>query len=74
MAPAEIVGVLRAAGFRPLAAERFAMYYRHEPGSVFRALSRPGVFLLVRAGWRVGNALIGKAGNKMVVVAEREAR
>lgn len=71
---AEVIEVLRAAGFRPVVAERYAMYYRHEPGSVFRALSRRGIFPFVRAGWRVVNAMIGRAGNKLVVIAEREAR
>lgn len=68
----EVVGVLRGAGFRTLVAERYAMYYRHQPGRFFGALSRPRVFPLVRAAWRAGNALIGRAGNKLVVVAERE--
>lgn len=72
--PAEVAELLRTAGFRPIVTERYAMYYRHEPGWVFRVLSRRGVFPLVRAGWKVANALIGRFGNKMVVVAEREAR
>lgn len=72
--PAEVAEVLRTAGFRPIVTERYAMYYRHEPGWVFRALSRRGIFPLVRAAWRIGNRLIGRFGNKMVVVAEREAR
>ncbi len=72
LTPAEVIEVLRAASFRPIVAERYAMYYRHEPGSVFRALSQRGIFPLVRVGWRMGNAVIGRFGNKMVVVAERE--
>jgi glycosyltransferase involved in cell wall biosynthesis/uncharacterized protein YbaR (Trm112 family)/SAM-dependent methyltransferase len=74
LTPAEVAGVLRTAGFRPIVMERYAMYYRHEPGWVFRSLSRSGVFPFVRAGWRVANTLIGRFGNKMVVVAERDAR
>ncbi len=68
----EVVDVLQSAGFRPLVAKRYAMYYKHEPGAAFRALSRWPIFPLVRAGWQIGNKLIGWAGNKMVVVAERE--
>jgi ubiquinone/menaquinone biosynthesis C-methylase UbiE len=68
---AEVVELLRTAGFRSLAAQRYAMYYRHEPGSVFRILSRARIFPLVRVGWRAGNAVVGRAGNKLVVVAER---
>ena len=74
LTPVEVAGVLRTAGFRPVLTERYAMYYRHEPGWVFQTLSRRGIFPLVRAGWRVANALIGRFGNKMVVVAERDAR
>ncbi len=47
------------------------MYYPHHPGAVFRFLSRPFVFPPVRVGWRLANALLGRFGNKMVVVAER---
>jgi SAM-dependent methyltransferase len=72
LTPAEVVEALGQAGFRPLAADRYAMYYRHDPGSVFRVLSRRGVFPIMRAGWRLANAAIGRAGNKMVVVAERK--
>ena len=71
LTPAEVTEVLRPASFRPVVAERYAMYYRHEPGWVFRALSWRGIFRLVRGGWRMGNGLIGRAGNKLVVVAER---
>ncbi len=74
LTPAEVVEVLRATGFRPIVAKRYAMYYRHEPGAVSRALSQRGVFPLVRAGWRMANAVVGRFGNKLVVVAEREAR
>jgi glycosyltransferase involved in cell wall biosynthesis/ubiquinone/menaquinone biosynthesis C-methylase UbiE/uncharacterized protein YbaR (Trm112 family) len=70
----EVLKVLRPAGFRPLAAQRYAMYYRHEPGSAFRALSRRWIFPLVRSGWTVGNAIIGRAGNKLVVVATRDPK
>jgi hypothetical protein len=47
------------------------MYYRHQPGVVFRLLSRPGLFQLATAGWRLANAILGRFGNKMVVVGER---
>lgn len=70
--PAEVSAFLRARGFVVLRAERYAMYYPHHPGSVFRLLSRPVVFPVVRVGWRLANALLGRFGNKMVVVAERD--
>jgi ubiquinone/menaquinone biosynthesis C-methylase UbiE/uncharacterized protein YbaR (Trm112 family) len=72
LTPFQIVEMLGSRGFRPLAYHRYAMYYRHEPGSVFRMLSRRLIFPIVRIGWRAGNAAIGRFGNKMVVVAERE--
>jgi glycosyltransferase involved in cell wall biosynthesis/uncharacterized protein YbaR (Trm112 family) len=71
LTPAQVVEAVRVAGFRPLVAQRYMMYYRHEPGAIFRALSRRWVFPVVRAGWQVANAIVGAAGNKMVVVAER---
>ena len=74
LTPAEVVEVLRGAGFRPIVAKRYAMYYRHEPGSVSRVLSRRGIFPFARAGWRIANAFISRFGNKLVVVAERDAR
>jgi ubiquinone/menaquinone biosynthesis C-methylase UbiE/uncharacterized protein YbaR (Trm112 family) len=72
MMPAEVLKTLSVAGFRPLLVERYAMYYRHEPGVFFRVLSHPSIFPIVRWGWRLGNALLAKAGNKLVVVAERK--
>jgi hypothetical protein len=38
---------------------------------MFSFLSRPGIFPIVRIGWRIANELLGRFGNKMVVVAER---
>ena len=69
--PADIVELLEPDGFRPLVAERYAMYYRHQPGRVFEALSRRYLFPIVVAGWRFANAVIGRAGNKMVAIVER---
>jgi hypothetical protein len=54
-----------------LRAERYASYYPHHPGAAISLLSRPFVFPIVRAGWRLAKALLGRLGNKMVVVAER---
>ena len=71
MDPAETKAFLETQGFVVLRAERYAMYYPHHPGSTFRLLSRPLVFPIVRSGWRLANALLGRWGNKMVVVAER---
>lgn len=71
MEPSDIAAFLEARGYVVLRAERYAMYYPHHPGAVFALLSRPIVFPIVRVGWRLANALLGRFGNKMVVVAER---
>jgi hypothetical protein len=62
---------LRAAGFEVIQSQRYAMYYRHFPGRVFAALSHPGVYELATTGWRIANAVTGRLGNKLSVVAER---
>jgi SAM-dependent methyltransferase len=69
--PSQVAAYLEAHGYVVLRAERYAMYYPHHPGAVFRLLSRPRIFPIVRIGWRLANGLIGRFGNKMVVVAER---
>ena len=71
--PAEVAAFLVAQGFVTLRAERYAMYYPHRPGTVFRFLSRSYLYPVVRLGWRAVNATIGRFGNKMVVVCERDA-
>jgi hypothetical protein len=71
MSVPEIEDVLRQARFEIVRAERYAMLYRHEPGTPTRLLSRPGVSALARGGWRAGNAAIGRFGNKLTVQALR---
>lgn len=71
MDPTEVGDILEAHGYVVLRAERYAMFYRHHPAAVVRLLSRPLVFPIARMGWRLVNALLGRWGNKMVVVAER---
>jgi glycosyltransferase involved in cell wall biosynthesis/SAM-dependent methyltransferase/predicted RNA-binding Zn-ribbon protein involved in translation (DUF1610 family) len=71
--PAEVGDFLRARGYVIVKAERYGMYYPHHPGAAFRLLSLPGIFPIVRICWRFGNAIFGRVGNKMVVVAERGA-
>jgi glycosyltransferase involved in cell wall biosynthesis/SAM-dependent methyltransferase len=72
MEPSEVAAFLGARGYVVLRAERYAMYYPHHPGAMFSLLSRPFVFPIVRVGWRLVNALLGRFGNKMVVIAERD--
>jgi uncharacterized protein YbaR (Trm112 family) len=69
--PKDVSAQLAKAGLRTLSRGRYLMYYPHEPGRVFGLLSRPGLFELARTSWRAGNAVIGRFGNKMTVVARR---
>lgn len=69
--PTDVAAFLEARGFRVLRADRYAMYYPHQPGRVFSLLSKPFIYQAVLAGWRVANAVGGRFGNKMVVLAER---
>ena len=71
MDPGEASAFLEARGFVVLRSSRYAMYYPHNPGPWFRRLSQPGVFPVVRTGWSIVNAVLGRFGNKMVLVAER---
>jgi len=68
---AVVAAELQRSGFAVVHTERYAMYYRHRPGSVFAALSFPGVFPITRLGWTASNALFGRVGNKLTVQAVR---
>jgi SAM-dependent methyltransferase/uncharacterized protein YbaR (Trm112 family) len=67
MTLAGVRDVLEEEGFEIRVAERYAMLYRHRAGLPMKALSAPGVGGLARGGWRLGNAVIGGAGNKLTV-------
>ncbi|MGE0544874.1 MAG: methyltransferase domain-containing protein [Dehalococcoidia bacterium] len=71
LTPAQVAAFFQRSGFRPLRAERYAMYYRHEPGALFAALSRPALFPLTRSGWQIANRAVGRWGNKLTVQAVR---
>lgn len=73
MDPQEVASELRALGFDILRAERYAMFYRHEPGLPSAALSMPPVFTLARAALKATNAVVGRFGNKLAVQAARKA-
>jgi SAM-dependent methyltransferase len=69
--PQDVSAGLEKLGFRTLGRGRYLMYYRHEPGRFLGLLSRRGIFLLSRTSWRAANAVLGRFGNKMTVVAAR---
>jgi len=72
--PTAVEANLRKAGFVVVRAERYAMYYRHQPGWVFAFLSRRLLLDLVTTGWRAANLVVGPLGNKLAIVAERRGR
>lgn len=69
--PAATAAALRTRGFEILRADRYAMYYRHEPGRGVRLLSRPLLFPAAIAAFRLANAIAGALGNKLAVVGVR---
>jgi uncharacterized protein YbaR (Trm112 family) len=69
--PRDVTRRLVARGFRPLRVQRYAMYYRHEPGAIAAWLSRPLLFPLTMWLYRLADRLVGRIGNKLVVVVER---
>jgi uncharacterized protein YbaR (Trm112 family) len=72
LSPKDVSAQLAKLGFRTLSRGRYLMYYPHEPGRVFGLLSKRGLFLPAGTSWRLGNAMIGRFGNKMTVVAQRD--
>ncbi len=69
--PDELEAIVREAGFEIVQNERYAMLYRHEPGTISRVLSTPGMFGAARNGLRLLNAVAGSYGNKMTLQAVR---
>jgi SAM-dependent methyltransferase/uncharacterized protein YbaR (Trm112 family) len=69
--PETVSDVLRSSGFEPFVAERYAMLYRHEPGPLYRLLSRPALSGPGLAALRLADRLLGRVGNKLSVRAVR---
>ena len=69
--PEELAAALRGDGFSVVRIERYAMYYRHEPGAVFRVLSTEPFFTAVRMSLGVFNRVAGSVGNKSTLQAVR---
>ena len=67
----EISGELAAQGFTPVHAQRYAMYYRHQPGPAMRLLSMPVLLPLAKGGFCLANRVAGRVGNKLAVQAIR---
>ncbi len=66
---AEVERFLAGRGLRVLRSEQYLMYYRHHPGRIEAALSRPGALQFVRVLLALVNTFLGRVGNKLVVQA-----
>ena len=62
---------LRRQGFDVVRCARYAMLYRHRPGIPMRVLSARGVFPVAVLAYRIVNSVVGRFGNKLVVVGVR---
>jgi len=67
----QVKKVLQDSGLDVVAAERYAMFYRHEPGPAMRLLSRGRLQPLARHAIRLFNTTFGPVSNKLVVKAVR---
>lgn len=67
----QVIEAMEDGGFHVVAAERYAMRYRHEPGPLIKLYSLPGPYQLTTFTWRRLNRLIGPFGNKLTVQAIR---
>lgn len=67
----DLIEILEGDGLRVTRAQRYALFYRHEPGPVARLMSAPGLFQATTLGWAVVNLAIGRFGNKLTVQAKR---
>ncbi|MGI8557914.1 MAG: class I SAM-dependent methyltransferase, partial [Solirubrobacteraceae bacterium] len=63
---------LASDGFRVLHAERYAMFYRQLPGITMHLTSRRRILPWAVGGWRAGNRVLGRLGNKLTVQAVRD--
>lgn len=68
----EVAHELRAAGFRVVRARRYAMLYRHEPGSFSQLLSRRRLRPLAAGALSALDPIAARMGNKLTVQAVRE--
>lgn len=71
--PVELERELRVGGFRVVRSQRYAMYYKHEPGHLIGTLSMPGLRSGIALSIQSFNLLAGAIGNRLTVQAVREA-
>ena len=68
--PDDVARELAAAGF-DARAQRYLMYYKHEPGAAMRLASRPVMRRVYRGAVTAADRAIGRWGNKLQVTAVR---
>jgi SAM-dependent methyltransferase len=68
----EVEDALRGSGFGIVESHRYAMFYRHRPGSISHLLSRRRLFPLATGALGALNDAAGGIGNKLTVQAVRE--
>jgi ubiquinone/menaquinone biosynthesis C-methylase UbiE/uncharacterized protein YbaR (Trm112 family) len=68
----KVMALLGEAGMRVVGADRYAMFYRHEPGVAMRLMSRPRLLPVARAAINGFNAVLGLISNKLAVRAVRD--
>jgi SAM-dependent methyltransferase len=71
LSPDEVSAELERHGFETVHSERYAMYYKHDPGRAARALSAPVAYPLARSLFLAANRVGGHVGNKLAVQAIR---
>jgi ubiquinone/menaquinone biosynthesis C-methylase UbiE/uncharacterized protein YbaR (Trm112 family) len=67
----EIRKTVASSGFTIKHEDRYAMYYKHEPGWIFRLLSPDSVLPISVSAWRLANSVLGRIGNKLTFTAVR---
>ena len=70
---ADVCAEVRAQGFEIMAAERYGMLYRHEPGLPSRLLSARVLLPAARGALIAANRAAGRFGNRLTVQAVRPA-
>jgi SAM-dependent methyltransferase len=69
--PSQVEDAMRAAGLTVVGSERYAMFYRQDPGPLMRLLSRRRLLGGARSTVDAFNAALGRIGNKLSVRAVR---
>jgi SAM-dependent methyltransferase len=73
LSPDTVAAELELQGFVVTAVGRYGMYFKHQPGRLMMALSRPLILPFVKLFVQLFNALAGRYGNKLTVQAVRAA-